>query len=813
MLRRYRTAAGFSQEHLAGLARISVESVGALERGTRRAPYRDTVAHLADALKLDEDGRLALEAAANAGRARSKRSAVGTDGPAPNPHLPLHTTSFIGRSDDIEAITALLAESRLVTITGSGGVGKTRTAIEVAARIPESRRRDIRFVDLSRLSDGALVAGAVAAALGLPGDSAANVPDLVRLLRSSQLLLVLDNCEHLISDVALFVSGALQSCPGVTFLAASRERLALSGEVVYRLPSLELPLGMQLTLVQARAYPAIELFVQRATAIHRSAAFDDATVPGLIDICRRLDGIPLAIELAAARVATLGVDALGVRLREGLALSNPALNLPARQQTMQATICWSYDLLNDAEQLVLQRLSVFVGGFTLAAAESVCEAGGIATIDVADLLSSLVDKSLLNATHSENYVRFGLLDSVQSFAAERLEETGDRALFCQRHAEWLAAFADRVDGWRAKVPEQRLRLEADPELENARAALAWALERQTEHSGILAGRIVGGLRTIWLTSGRRAECKRLAMAALALIDEERYPEVVAPLFRALVQTADGNELLDLVDRATSAFERTGDRMAVALLLSHVGDQRRRERVLEEADAALERAGQIFSSGELPRLMPYTAFLQHRAELRRDQGRYEEALADIDEATAIVKSLGDEEALFWGMLRANVEFYRSPATAIALIEGCIERALVRPAVYERHLMAANTVLAGFRIACGDVELGHAAASEALRRIVNHGAQGENLLAVIEAMGLVAATRGQVARAARLLGKVESPIGWSGYQIDLIGSSPDSRRSHLEAAAKREHFPVQDIERWKAEGREFTMEMAIAEALKV
>jgi len=812
LLRRYRTAAGFSQEHLAGLARISVESVGALERGTRRAPYRDTVALLAEALKLDADGRAALEAAANAARSRKIRIAD-TEPPAPNPHLPLQSTSFIGRDDDIAAITALLDESRLVTITGSGGVGKTRAAIEVAARIPESRRRDIRFVDLSRLSDGALVPGAVAAALGRPGDDAANVPDLVGSLRSSQVLLVLDNCEHLIADVALFVSAALQSCPGVALVAASRERLAVSGEVVYRLPSLAVPLEASLTLERARHYSAIELFIQRATAIDHSATFDDAVVPGIVEICRRLDGIPLAIELAAARVATLGVEALRVRLRDGLALSGAPRNLPARQQTMQATIRWSYDLLQDTEQLVLQRLSLFVGGFTLAAAESVCAAGGIAKTDVADLVSSLVDKSLLNVTSSENQVRFGLLDSVRSFAVERLQERGDRELFSQRHAEWVAGFADWVDLWRAKISAQRLRLEADPELENARAALAWALANKTEDSGILAGRIVGGLRTIWLTSGRRAECKRLATAALALIDEERYPAVVAPLFRALVQTADGKELLDLVDRAKSAFESTGDRMAVALLLSHVGDQRRRERFLEEADAALERAGQIFSSGELPRLMPYTAFLQHRAELRRDQGRYEEALADIDEATAIVKSLGDEEALFWVMVRAVVEFYRSPATAIALIEGCIERALVRPAVYERHLMAAHNVLAGFRIACGDVDLGHVAASEALRRIVNHGAQSDDLLAIIQAMGLVAAMRGQVDRAARLLGKVESPIGWSGYQADLPASSPDSRRSILEAAAKRGNFSAQEIERWKAEGREFTTDMAIAEALKV
>jgi tetratricopeptide (TPR) repeat protein len=481
---------------------------------------------------------------------------------------------------------------------------------------------------------------------------------------------------------------------------------------------------------------------------------------------------------------------------------------------MQATIRWSYDLLEDGERRVLQRLSLFVGGFTLAAAESVCGADGIAPIDVADLVSSLVDKSLVSMTRTENVVRFGLLDSVRSFASECLQGTGDRALFCWRHAEWVAAFADWVDVSREKIPERRLRAEVDPELENARAAITWALEKRTEAGALLAGRIVGGLRTIWLTSGRRAECKRLAMAALDSIDEERYPELVAPLFRALAQTAEGQELLDLVDRATSAFERIGDRIAVALLLSHVGNQHRREGFLDEADAALERVEKLFSSGELPRLMPYTAVLLHRVLLRRDQGRYEEALAGIDEATAIVKSLGDEEAVIWRLMRADIEFCRgSPATAIALTESTIELALARPAVYDSHLASGYTSLAGFRIAGGDVELGHVAASEALRRMLNYGSQHDYTSAVIEAMGLVAATRGQVARAARLLGKIESPVERSGYQFGLPGSSAESRRRLLDAAAKRERVSPQEIERWKAEGRAFTMDAAIAEALKV
>jgi predicted ATPase len=805
LLRRHRTNAGFSQEHLVGLAGLSVESIGALERGTRRAPYRDTVGVLADALKLDADDRAALEATANAARSRGARNVPVTEPPPPNPHLPLQSTSFIGRNDDIAGITALLEESRLATITGSGGVGKTRTAIEVASRLPASRWRDIRFVDLSRLTDGALVTAAIAAALELLGDGAANVPDLVASLRSSEALLVLDNCEHVIAEVALFVSAALASCPGLAFLASSRERLAVNGEVVYRLPSLTVPLDVGLTLAEARNYAAVELFVQRATAIDRSAAFDDATVPGIVEICRRLDGIPLAIELAAARVQTLGVAALGARLREGLALSGAARNLPSRQQTVEATIRWSYDLLEEHERLVLQRLSLFVGGFTLAAAESLRGVGGIAASDVADLVSSLVDKSLVNVARAENYVRFGLLDSVRSFAFDRLRETGDLALFSQRHAEWVAAFADWVDAERAKIPVRRLRTEVDPELENARAALTWTLEQQTEMGAVIAGRIVGGLRTIWLTSGLRAECRRWAHAILDLIDEDRHARVVAPLLRALVQIADSTELFALGERALPVFERIGDRMGVVLLLSHMSLRRHKLGFLDEADVAIEKAGAIFAAGDLPRLMPYTAFLDYRAQLRLEQGRYDEAFADIDEMGAILSSIGDVDALPWRILRANAEFaVGRTADAIRGLEDVVERARNLPVAHTRVLRQAHAELAIMHALAGDIDSAHLAAREALWRTMKVVTPDEEWQSLFRALALIAALRGQALLAAQLLGMLDAGIDW--------GTTARPARAALIETITTTLSP-QAIERAKTEGSAFTIERALAEAQKI
>lgn len=351
LLRRYRTEAGFSQEHLAAEARLSVESVSALERGVRRAPHRHTLALLASALGLDAGRRAELEAAANRARARTRAARDGVPASRVSTlQLPVQTTSLIGREQDITTVAGLLEQNRLVTITGSGGVGKTRVAIEVARR-SAARWEDIRYIDLSPLTDATFISGAIVSPLAGSGNGSVN--DVAAALRSTKALLVLDNCEHLIVAVARLVDVVLQCCRDITLLCTSRERLSISGEVVYRLPSLEVPHLAPSSLNEALRYAGIELFVQRATSTDRAVVFTDASAAGIAEISRRLDGIPLAIKLAAARVATLGLEPLRARLRDGLPLTGGARNFPARQQTMNATIAWSYDLLAESERLLL----------------------------------------------------------------------------------------------------------------------------------------------------------------------------------------------------------------------------------------------------------------------------------------------------------------------------------------------------------------------------------------------------------------------------------------------------------------------------
>ncbi len=309
-------------------------------------------------------------------------------------------------------------ETRVVTITGSAGIGKTRLLFEVAEELPPSRRDEVRFVDLAAFDSGDFMLSCLATACGNRAAAhVATIDNLTDFLRPQRLLLLLDNCEHMVEDVARAVAAVLRACPNIAFLATSRERLAVSGETIYRLSSLS-------------ANAALALIIERTASFDAEFNPSGEDVSGLADICNALDRIPLAIELAAARVPTLGVRAVAARLKGGLALSGGARDLPDRQKTMAAAIDWSYSLLDEQERSVMQRVSVFSGGFTLDAAASVCGTQPLERENVPDVLSSLVDKSLVNAHVDLEAVRYSMFEMIRAFARERLAEcaeTGQRA--------------------------------------------------------------------------------------------------------------------------------------------------------------------------------------------------------------------------------------------------------------------------------------------------------------------------------------------------------------------------------------------------
>jgi predicted ATPase/class 3 adenylate cyclase len=436
-------------------------------------------------------------------------------------NLPRQLTSFIGREKAIGEIKTLLTRTSLLTLTGSGGCGKTRLALQVAAEVLEQYPEGVWLVELAPLADPALVPQTVTAALGLTEQTGKSyLQTLSEFLKSKRLLLVLDNCEHLLTACAQLCDALLRACPHLSILASSREGLGIAGEQTYRVPSLSLPDPKEkLTVEQVSQYEAVRLFIERAMSSKADFAVTNASAPALASVCHRLDGIPLAIELAAARIRSLSVEEINTRLdnRFRLLTGGSKTALP-RQQTLRALIDWSYSLLTDQEKLLLGRLSVFAGGWTLAAAEQVCsgesETGeGIEEWEVLDLLTSLVDKSLVIAETQEQSTRYRLLETVRQYARDRLAESEQGMAAHSRHRDYFLMLAEET---RPKLlgSEQAQWLEVlEAEHENLRLALTFCLE---EPDGAEAGlRLAVALPVFWEMRGHLSEGRQHLSAALA----------------------------------------------------------------------------------------------------------------------------------------------------------------------------------------------------------------------------------------------------------------------------------------------------------
>jgi predicted ATPase/transcriptional regulator with XRE-family HTH domain len=495
-LRRHRITAGLTQEALAERAGLSLRGLSDLERGARRAPYRDTAERLAAALELDGAERAALLMATRRAGPRPIEHPVG-------PHLtapPVPLSSFVGREREVAEVRRLLGDTRLLTLVGAGGVGKTRLALAVAEEQRATTGASVGFVDLAPLADPQLVPQTVAAGLGIREQPGRPVLDtLVAVLHHSELLLLLDNCEHLVEATARFAYALLQLCPHLRILATSREVLAVEGETVWRVPSLKLP-PASATLEQIGTAEAVRLFLERARAAQPDFALSKPNASAIALVCRRLEGIPLALELAAAHAPLLSVEQLSDRLDDALGLLTRGTRLaPARQRTVRATIDWSYRLLAESEQLLFDQLAVFAGGWTLEAAEAVAGVDGFEAGDVLHLLARLVAASLVTVdSDSEGQVRYRLLEALRQYGLERLAARGAGAVQ-RRHAEFFLALALEVgigtiepttiaraaNGWTVALAMATL----DPERGNLRAALRWLLEQHAlvESAQRLAG--------------------------------------------------------------------------------------------------------------------------------------------------------------------------------------------------------------------------------------------------------------------------------------------------------------------------------------
>jgi non-specific serine/threonine protein kinase len=459
----------------------------------------------------------------------------------PSHNLPARLSSFVGREREIAEVVRLLAGARLVTLVGAPGVGKTRLALRVAGNLTAEFVDGVWLVELAALAEPALVPQAMATTLGVreqPGRPLATT--LAEALSQRALLLVLDNCEHLVAACATLVEDLLHACPDLRVLVTSREALRVEGEVTWRVPSLSMPdseqgrYGGPEVLSELAGYEAVRLFVDRAQAARSTFALSRASAGAVAQLCRRLDGIPLAIELAAARVRGLSVEQVAARLDDRFALltGGSRTALP-RHQTLRAAVDWSYDLLADPERALLRRLAVFAGGWTLEAAEAVCafaagdggrgmgdgdELPSPSPPEVLDLLLQLVDKSLVQVDAAGGAEpRYRMLEMIWQYGLEQLRAAGEEAAIRRRHLEWCLALAEEIEVWGADGATwiERLAVEHD----NVRAALSWSLADTTRESAEAGLRLAVAAQNFWFVRDYLIEGRQWMEQVLAAEQE------------------------------------------------------------------------------------------------------------------------------------------------------------------------------------------------------------------------------------------------------------------------------------------------------
>jgi len=406
--------------------------------------------------------------------------------------LPLQLTSFIGRERELSEVRRLLGESRLLTLAGAGGVGKTRLALELAGQVAGDYQHGTCLVELAGLMDPGLVDHAIAGGLRVREEPGRGLADaLLDFLQDRELLLVLDNCEHLLDGCAQTAEGLLRACAGLKILATSREPLNVAGEVSWAVPSLSLLHAKPATRRRSVAgsggdqaeqvSEATRLFIDRARAVQPRFTLTAESAVAVDDICHRLDGIPLAIELAAARIRTLSVQQITERLDDQFRLLTAGSRTAVpRQQTLRALVDWSHDLLSEPERVLLRRLPVFAGGWTLEASEAVCSDGGLEAGEILDLLSHLAAKSLVVVEQRDEQPRYRLLETLRQYAAEKLEQSGETPRVRDRHLEWFVALVERAEGgFRGREQEAWFR-RMGTELDNVWVALEWSKSSDVE---------------------------------------------------------------------------------------------------------------------------------------------------------------------------------------------------------------------------------------------------------------------------------------------------------------------------------------------
>jgi predicted ATPase len=588
-------------------------------------------------------------------------------------NLPAAVATFVGRDGELRSLAEMLDRARLLTITGAGGSGKTRTAVELARSLMDGFGAGVWFADLSSLTDPAHVAASVAAAIGSPLDPSAPVIDSVlNFVGSKRILIVLDNCEHLIDAAASVAGDVLAKCPEALVVATSREPLAIAGEQVWPLTPLKLPDPSEVppSLDHVLSFDAVRLFVDRAASVRPGFRLDEESAGSVIRICRRLDGIPLAIELAAARVSSLSPREIDERLDDRFALlTGSGRGVSERQRTLRAAIQWSYRLMSEDEQDLFRNLGVFAGGCRLEAAEAVAPPDLKRSRPVLDVIDALVNKSMLVVRPGTAEMRYSMLDSVLEFARAELTDSGDLEPARDRHLDWMAEFAERAENEIRWGPADGIWLgRVEAELDNVRSALHWSAERGWPEAG---ARLATYMAEFWFKTTRYHEGRRWTEEAL-----ERSTSLSDALRARLTLRAGFMAYLDN-DHAVARA-----RIDQALTLARRAD----EAVLVDA---LNVRGWFFI----------------------DQGSPAEAKRDFAEGIAIARRLEDAHRLMdlLGNLAAQHFELGKDVEALRLLE---ESLRLDPARRDWRSVSALSGMARVKAALGDIGEAATSAADAL-----------------------------------------------------------------------------------------------------
>ena len=600
-------------------------------------------------------------------------------------NLTQQLNSFIGRERELAEIKQMLASNRLVTLLGMGGIGKSRLSTQVAADVLDDFPDGVWFVELAALTDPSSVPQAVATVLGVKEEAGRPVVDaLTKYVRDLQLLIILDNCEQVVHGCADLAKRLLQAGPRVKVLTSSRDYLQVAGETSYHVPTLSVPDPTRKIDVESLAqHEAVQLFIDRAAASRRGFGLTEQNAVAVVDICHRLDGIPLAIELAAARVRGLSVETISARLNDRfrLLVTGDRTVLP-RQRTLRALIDWSYDLLTEAERTLFQRLSVFAGGWSLEAAETVCADDVLCKHDVLDLLTHLVEKSLVIMDTSRE--RYRMLDTVRHYALEKLDEGGDERAARGRHLDFYLALAEKA---RPKLasPEQRVWLtRLDLERENLLAAHTWG--DHAENGARLGLQMIFALRPYWINRGlltvghrvtvealaragaqgrdsirsrglfdagqlscfmgRYAEAQRYLEESLAIArevgDKTRIAAVLQPLGMACVGEGDLTRARALSEEAVALAQALGDKRQLAAAINGLAQVRRMEGQLDAAEPLYEKV--LALARDLGDRDYIAGVLVNLAMVLVGRGTSDKALPLLIEVLTIAEEIGSEPAM-------------------------------------------------------------------------------------------------------------------------------------------------------------------------